>query len=678
MRKRLRPLAMQASAAERAEKLRGQIASLEARIAQLDLASVAERRAETEARRAVVLEAQAAARAELERLLAERDLAEQELTDIAGSREATLAALYRLRGAVERTEIRREAVEGMAAELSSLLARSRESGSAEGRAELMALEGALAEAQAEVERAETDERECERALQRCASELAGLERIELARLEAESRSLLEKRTKVESDLAEAASLPEAAGRGLLALAAAVERLSLRRESLGASIERARAELNEAETLEQSGAPTYRELERAEAQAAVRERELALECDRLCERARHAAERLSTLERSIKEREGIPPAARALAETGELLALSLLEVEPGYEQAVAAALAWRAAALIAPDPKRGLDLLEKARREGLGNLAVVLASSAASGVASIAEESGAEEASPLAGARPLLELVSGDRRAQTLLQGIWLVPLEQLTQARSGVVVTREGHGYDALRGELWFAGSATEALMLELDSRRRSLEGEVARLFGEAAEAEKRLEVARRELKNAQKALSEVEPSRRRLLHAAFLARLVAGSSRLEQALQADNIGRILAVKLGKILNQAVWIENKGGGGGIIGANAVVHAAPDGYTLLLGQSGPISINPMRRKTLMLRPTVERSSEASRPSSASSRPSRSQSVGTRWTDRSQPPRRRWPRPPGSRAAHASERAWLRRRTPRRESIERTRQSRSALA
>jgi chromosome segregation protein len=532
VRKRLRPLAMQASAAERAEKLRGQIASLEARIAQLDLASVAERRAETEARRAVVLEAQAAARAELERLLAERDLAEQELTDIAGSREATMAALYRLRGAVERTEIRREAVEGMAAELSSLLARSRERGSAEGRAELMALEGALAEAQAEVERAETDERECERALQRCASELAGLERIELARLEAESRSLLEKRTKVESDLAEAASLPEAAGRGLLALAAAVERLSLRRESLGASIERARAELNEAETLEQSGAPTYRELERAEAQAAVRERELALECDRLCERARHAAERLSTLERSIKEREGIPPAARALAETGELLALSLLEVEPGYEQAVAAALAWRAAALIAPDPKRGLDLLEKARREGLGNLAVVLAS----GAASVAEESGAEEASPLVGARPLLELVSGDRRAQTLLQGIWLVPLEQLTQARSGVVVTREGHGYDALRGELWFAGSATEALMLELDSRRRSLEGEVARLFGEAAEAEKRLEVARRELKNAQKALSEIEPSRRRLLPAVFLARLVAGSSRLEQALEAAEI----------------------------------------------------------------------------------------------------------------------------------------------
>jgi chromosome segregation protein len=533
VRKHLRPLAMQASAAERAEKLRGQIASLEARIAQLDLASVAERRAETESRRAVILEAQAQARAELERLLSEREGAERELTDIAGSREATLAGLYRLRGAVERLEIRREAVEGLAAELVFLHARSRQSGSAEGRAELVQLERAHARARDELQKAELGERECELALQRSLAELAGLERIELARLEAESHALLEKRTKVESDLAGAASLPEAAGRELLELAAAVERLSLRRESLGSSLGRSRQELSEAEALEQSGAPSYQEIEKAEARAAARERELAQECDRACERARHAAERLSVLERSIKEREGIPPAARALAEAGELLALTLLEVEPGYEQAVAAALAWRAAALIAPDPKRGFDLLEKARREGLGNLAVVLASGAASGAASGPDRREAKEVAPLAGVRPLVELAAGDRRAQKLLEGIWLVPLERLTEARSGVVVTREGHGYDATRGELWFSGSATETLMLELDVRHRALEGEVKQLFGEAAEAEKALGRARRELTNAEKALAEVEPPRRRLLPAAFLARLIASGSRLEQALQA-------------------------------------------------------------------------------------------------------------------------------------------------
>ena len=526
VRKHLRPLAMQASAAERAEKLRGQIASLQARIAQLDLASVGERRAETEARQAIVLEAQVQARAELERLLGEREGAEQELADVAGSREAALAGLYRLRGAVERVEIRREAAEGLAGELTALLARSRESGSAEDRAQLAELERALASARNEVEQAEAGERECERLLQQSLSELASVERIELARLEAESRALLEKRAKVESELAEAASTPEAAGRELIELAAAIERLLMRRESLGASLELARAELVEAEALERSGAPSYQELEQAEARASTRARELALECDRACERARHAAERLSTLERSIEEREGVPPAARALAKAGELLALSLLEVEPGYEQAVAAALTWRAAALIAPDAKRGLNLLEKARQEGLGNLAVVLASGA--------DKHEAEKKPPFAGARPLAELVSGDRRVRALLDGIWLVELEQLSQAGSGVVVTREGHGYDATRGELWFSGSATEALMLELEARRHALESEVGQLFGEAAGAEKALGNAERELKKAQKALSELEPSRRRRLPtAALLSRLVASGSRLEHVLQA-------------------------------------------------------------------------------------------------------------------------------------------------
>src|SRR5919204_580038 len=51
VRKRLRPLALQATAAERAEKLRGEIASLQARLAQLDLEQLAERMAEAEERR---------------------------------------------------------------------------------------------------------------------------------------------------------------------------------------------------------------------------------------------------------------------------------------------------------------------------------------------------------------------------------------------------------------------------------------------------------------------------------------------------------------------------------------------------------------------------------------------------------------------------------------------------
>ena len=47
----------------------------------------------------------------------------------------------------------------------------------------------------------------------------------------------------------------------------------------------------------------------------------------------------------------------------------------------------------------------------------------------------------------------------------------------------------------------------------------------------------------------------------------------------------------------SVVIENKGGAGAIVGTDLVAKAEPDGYTLLLGQSGPISINPAVYKSL---------------------------------------------------------------------------------
>jgi tripartite-type tricarboxylate transporter receptor subunit TctC len=49
-----------------------------------------------------------------------------------------------------------------------------------------------------------------------------------------------------------------------------------------------------------------------------------------------------------------------------------------------------------------------------------------------------------------------------------------------------------------------------------------------------------------------------------------------------DVIGRILAKNLGDSLGQQVVVENRGGAGGNIGAEAVAKANPDGYTLLMG------------------------------------------------------------------------------------------------
>jgi tripartite-type tricarboxylate transporter receptor subunit TctC len=65
----------------------------------------------------------------------------------------------------------------------------------------------------------------------------------------------------------------------------------------------------------------------------------------------------------------------------------------------------------------------------------------------------------------------------------------------------------------------------------------------------------------------------------------------------ADSVARIVAKRVSETIGQPIVIENRGGGGSIIGTEMVKHASPDGYTLLLGQSGPISINPAVYKEL---------------------------------------------------------------------------------
>jgi chromosome segregation protein len=344
VKKRIRPLALQATAAERAEKLRGESAAIEARVAQLDIAALEERLAQAEERKTAAALARRRIDARLEALLEERRRAEDELADAAGRREQATAALYRLRSAGERLALRRE-------------------------------------------------------------------------------TLTDLRDRLESELA---------------------------------------------TVEAPDA-----LRAAAADSAAGARRAALERDTAVEQAVAARERLRALESSLAEREGIPPAARALSDEGRQLALSLLEVEPGYERAVAAALMARASAVPAGSQEEGLALVERAREEGLGSLVVLV-------------PRGLPPA-PVGSARLLdnVRAKPGGEPVRDLLAEVAVVERPQLLQVGEGVAVTRQGHGYAPARGELWFAGEAAEAVLLDLEGRRRSLEREVQELEAREQEAER-------------------------------------------------------------------------------------------------------------------------------------------------------------------------------------------------
>ena len=303
VKKRLRPLALQATAAERAQKLLGELASLRARVAELDLAGLQERLEDGDGRRTAAILARKHADERLDSLLEERRRAEEELADAAGRREEATATLYRLRSARERLELRRESAESL--------------------------------------------------LERLRAELSQPRRVLDSRVRAEREALKEQ-------------------------------------------------------------------------------------------ARVASERLQTLERALAEREGLPPAARALAEQGQRLALSLLDVAPGRERAVAAALGHRAPALMAADARAALALAERARAGGLGSVVVLT------------------------------------RDPRELVRELPVVAKEELLHSKIPAV-TPEGFGYDPERGEIWFAGETAEAVWLELEARRRALAAEVDELEARVA-----------------------------------------------------------------------------------------------------------------------------------------------------------------------------------------------------
>lgn len=118
-----------------------------------------------------------------------------------------------------------------------------------------------------------------------------------------------------------------------------------------------------------------------------------------------------------------------------------------------------------------------------------------------------------------------------------------------------------------------------------------------------------------------LNPTRRRLLQgaAAGVALTLAGAARAADAYpakpvtiivpyapggQGDVFARILAERLGTEFKQTFIVENRPGASGAVGSRIVLRAPADGYTLLLGQTGEIAVNPYAMKSLGYDPLRE--------------------------------------------------------------------------
>jgi chromosome segregation protein len=493
VKKRLRPLALQATAAERAEKLGVEISRLQAAIATLDLERLALRRAEAEERRAGTAAERRVLDEQINALVAERESAEEELTDSAGAREQATAALYRLRSGGERVALRRESAASLTASLRSELqaARAYDPSASAG------LEAAARDASASAQSAAAERARLQVEAEGRWARIAAIERNAQSVLSLELDELLARRSETESHLT--------GGKrdALLALRGATQRLGVRHESAQRLLSELCAELDDARHV--PAGPSPAELGRAADDADTAARTAVREQEDLDARLRLARERLVALEQSLAEREGLPPAARALAEEGEQLALQLLEVDAGAERSTAAALGHRASAVLAANPARGLELIQRAKASGLGSVLV---------------------------------LVGQDPRE---LVNVPVLPRAELL-ASTVPAVTEDGIGWDPQRGELWFAGETAEAVLLELDSRRRELHAEVGQLAERATEAASNVERAAEQARLASERFAPVAHLRNiRRVDASRLARIVSGAERLDETL------RVVAAAAGRL-----------------------------------------------------------------------------------------------------------------------------------